>query len=338
MSSLFGLERRPEHGDPAPDDRAAADLAGEVDHPDPAAHVDRVDLAQEGQRLVGAQLAGPGHEGADVLGQAAAAEAEAGVEEPAADPGVVADRVGELRDVGAAGLADLGHRVDERDLGGQERVRRDLDQLGGRVVGDDQRGARRPAARRTPRRALRSPARRRPGGHAVDQPVRDAGCPRPRSPRAGTPGSRPASAPGSTSAISSASRAAVPTGTVDLPTTRSPGVRCGASAVDRRVDVRACRRRTRRASAGCRRRRSARRAAGVGDVRGERQPPGRPARLPAAPRSPGSKNGGSPAAEQLDLGRVDVDADHVVAELRHAGGVHGAEVAAADHGDAQRSP
>ena len=54
-----------------------------------------VDLAQERQRLVGAQLAGAGHEGADVLRQAAAAEAEAGVEELAADPVVVADRVGQ---------------------------------------------------------------------------------------------------------------------------------------------------------------------------------------------------------------------------------------------------
>ena len=40
--------------------------------------VDRVDLAEERQRLVGAELAGPGHEGADVLGQAAAAEPEPG--------------------------------------------------------------------------------------------------------------------------------------------------------------------------------------------------------------------------------------------------------------------
>ena len=49
---------------------------------------------QEGQRLVDAQLAGPGHEGADVLGQAAAAEAEPGVQEAAADPGVVGQRLG----------------------------------------------------------------------------------------------------------------------------------------------------------------------------------------------------------------------------------------------------
>ena len=57
---------------------------------------------QERQRLVDAELAGPGHERADVLGQAAAAEAEPGVQEPAADPGVVATSASdELRHVGA---------------------------------------------------------------------------------------------------------------------------------------------------------------------------------------------------------------------------------------------
>ena len=49
------------------------------------------------QRLVDAELAGAGHERADVLGQAAAAEAEPGAEELAADPGVVAERLGQLR-------------------------------------------------------------------------------------------------------------------------------------------------------------------------------------------------------------------------------------------------
>ncbi len=42
-------------------------LAGQLHHAGAPAHVDRVDLAQEGQRLVGAQLTGAGHEGADVL-------------------------------------------------------------------------------------------------------------------------------------------------------------------------------------------------------------------------------------------------------------------------------
>ena len=45
------------------------------------------------------------------------------------------------RDVGAGGLAQLGHGVDERDLGGEEGVGRDLDQLGGGEVGDETRRA-----------------------------------------------------------------------------------------------------------------------------------------------------------------------------------------------------
>ena len=48
-------------------------------------------------------------------------------------------RAGQLGDVAAGGLADLGHRVDEGDLGGEERVGGDLDQLGGGEVGDDHR-------------------------------------------------------------------------------------------------------------------------------------------------------------------------------------------------------
>ena len=85
------------------------------------------------------ELFGASRERPDVLRQAAAAEADAGAEEAAADAGVVADRVGELGDVGAGDLGDLGHRVDERDLGREERVRGDLDELGGGEVGDDER-------------------------------------------------------------------------------------------------------------------------------------------------------------------------------------------------------
>ena len=69
----------------------------QFDHPGAPAHVDAVDLAQERQRVVGAQLAGAGHERADVLGQAAAAEAQARVEESPADARVVAQRVGQQR-------------------------------------------------------------------------------------------------------------------------------------------------------------------------------------------------------------------------------------------------
>ncbi len=141
MSSLLGLNAAPRTATRLPIRVPPHSCAGEVDHAGAAAQVDLVDLAQERQGLVGAELAGAGHERADVLGQAAAAEADAGVEELAPDPVVVADRVGELGHVGAGGLADLGHGVDERDLGGQERVGGGLDQLGGGVVGDQARRA-----------------------------------------------------------------------------------------------------------------------------------------------------------------------------------------------------
>jgi hypothetical protein len=106
---------------------------------EPAPHVDVVDFAQEGQRLVGAQLTGAGHECADVLRQAAAAETQAGVEESASDPGVVPERIGEQRHVGSGSFAHLGDRVDERDLGRQKGVRRDLDQLCRLQIGHQER-------------------------------------------------------------------------------------------------------------------------------------------------------------------------------------------------------
>ena len=51
------------------------------------------------------------------------------------------ERLRQLHHVGAGRLADLGHRVDERDLGGQERVGGRLHQLGGGEVGHQQRDA-----------------------------------------------------------------------------------------------------------------------------------------------------------------------------------------------------
>ena len=89
MSSELGLNAAPEHADRTADEGPAEQLAGQVDHADAAPDVDRVDLAQERQRLVDAELAGARHEGPDVLGQAAAAESEAGAQELAADPVVV---------------------------------------------------------------------------------------------------------------------------------------------------------------------------------------------------------------------------------------------------------
>ena len=132
------LEGGPEHGHALVGEGAAEGLASEVDSVGAAAQVDLVDLAQEHERLVSAEFTRTCHEGPDVLGQAAAAEAEPSREEAAADARVVADRLGELRDIGAGRLADLGHRVDEGDLRREEGVRGDLHEFGGREVGDEE--------------------------------------------------------------------------------------------------------------------------------------------------------------------------------------------------------
>src|SRR3954452_14681399 len=105
--AALGLEGGPQHGDPLAQQGAVADLASQLDHADPAAHVDVVHLAQEGQRLVRTQLAGPRHEGPDVLGQTPPTEPEAGVEELPADPVVVPDGIGQLLHVGTRGLAEF---------------------------------------------------------------------------------------------------------------------------------------------------------------------------------------------------------------------------------------
>ena len=102
MSSLLGLNAAPRTPTRRPVKRVVERLPGEVDHAAAAALVDRVDLAEERQRLVDAELAGPRHERADVLGQAAAAEAEAGMQEPATDAAVVRQRLGQLLHVGRA--------------------------------------------------------------------------------------------------------------------------------------------------------------------------------------------------------------------------------------------
>ena len=133
-----GLEGGAEDGDPrAGDRRPVQHLDGEVDHALTPPLVDRVDLAEEADRGLGMQLLRPGDEGSDVLRQAPASEAKAGVERSASDPLVEADGVGQQGHVASGHLAQLGHRVDEGDLGGQERVRGHLDQLRRGVVHDE---------------------------------------------------------------------------------------------------------------------------------------------------------------------------------------------------------
>src|SRR5690606_4387431 len=132
------LEGGAQHGDPAAGQGPQVS-AHQVDHVVPAAQVDGVHLVQERHGLSRAELGGARTARADVLGEAATPEADPGVEELAADPLVVADGGGELGDVRAGQLGDLGHGVDEGDLRRQEGVGSDLDQLGGGQVGDDDR-------------------------------------------------------------------------------------------------------------------------------------------------------------------------------------------------------
>ena len=66
-----------------------------------------------------------------VLRETAAAATDARAQEVRAEPMVEADAFGDALDVGADELADVRDLVDERDARHQERVRRELDHLGG---------------------------------------------------------------------------------------------------------------------------------------------------------------------------------------------------------------
>ena len=68
----------------------------------------------------------------------------------------------------------------------------------------------------------------------------------------------------------------------------------------------------------------------AGEVGGELEAPARERRAQQVGEA-GLEERHAARGEQLDLRGVDVDADHVVPELGHAGRVHRAEVAAADH-------
>ncbi len=71
------------------------------------------------------------HQRTGVLGKAGAAKTGTGVQELGADAVVEADAARHFLDVGAGALGEIGDLVDEGDLGGQERIGRVLDQLGG---------------------------------------------------------------------------------------------------------------------------------------------------------------------------------------------------------------
>ena len=96
--------------------------------------VDALDLLEQGKRY--AELVADGDESGDVLGKAASAVSQAGVEEVTSDAFVHADAIGDLFHVRAAGLADGRDGVDVADLEREERVGGVLDEFGRVDVGD----------------------------------------------------------------------------------------------------------------------------------------------------------------------------------------------------------
>ncbi len=72
------------------------------------------------------------------LGKQRAPVADSGSQEGGADPLVEAHAAGDLADVGADLLADVGDLVDEGDLGGEEGVGGELDHLGAGDIGADE--------------------------------------------------------------------------------------------------------------------------------------------------------------------------------------------------------
>ena len=101
-----------------------------------------VDLFHLGEEVeVDAELVGDGAEGSDVLGEAGASVTDSGAEEAGADAAVEAHAAGDLLDVCAGGLAEVGDGVDEGDFEGEECVGGVLDDLR-RLGGGEQQGRR----------------------------------------------------------------------------------------------------------------------------------------------------------------------------------------------------
>ena len=123
----------------------------------------------------------------------------------------------------------------------------------------------------------------------------------------------------------------MPTGTVDLPTTTSPGAGA-AQRLDGGLDVAQVGGVLAALLRGADADEVHVRVRGPGGVGGEPQPPGRQA-LGEQLGQAGLEERRLPPGEGGDLGVDDVDADDVVAEPGHAGRVHGAEVAAAEDRD-----
>ena len=281
--------------------------------------------------MVGAQFAGAGHECADVLGQAAAAEPEAGVEEAATDARVVAQRVGQQCDVGVDGFAHLRDGVDERDLGRQKGIGGDLDQFGGLQVGEQERHP--VGQQRGVEVADRLLGQSRVALHAEHDAVgvqcvvdgetlaQELRVPRHlhRQPGRGQVSGVCAQVGGGAHRHGG------------LADDHRVAAQLRHQGVDHRVDVaQVC------GVLPLLLRRAHAQEVHVGElgrlrvVGGEPQPPGGDVALQHLPQS-GFVERDIPAAQFGDLAGIDVDADHVVTELGHSDGVGGAEVSRPEH-------
>ena len=133
---------------------------------DHASALELVDLDHGRQQLeVVAGVARELLERRDVFWETGTAEAQPCLQEVWAQPVIQPDAGGHVHDVGADQLADARDLVDEADARGEERVRRELDHLGGGDVGDHDRRVERLVERRD---ALRTVGLER----AHDDPVR----------------------------------------------------------------------------------------------------------------------------------------------------------------------
>ena len=332
-----GLERDAQHRHLLAGQPPAHGLLRERDRMIAAAPVDGVHLAQEREGLVDAQLPGPGHERPDVLGEAAAAEPDAGLEELLPDPVVVADGLGQPGHVPAGRVTQLGHRVDERDLRGEERVGGHLHQLGRRVVRHHQRGA---LAQRDGVALVEDLLRDGAAGEVVRQPVDQAvrvegvGHRVALAEKLGVPRQEQVLARGRQRLLDLL-RGADGDGRLARHQHR-PATRGHLGVLDNGRDGGPHVGHVRAQPAFELRRADADevdlRVAGVGGIGGEAEPPG--------PDVAGKEGGevrlverGLPLRQQRHLGLVDVQTHDVVAELGHACRVHGPEVAASDHRD-----
>ena len=165
------LERRPQHRHRRPHDVLTQHVTHELHHPRTTTHVRRIHRPQELHRLRQAELLTTRHERTNVLRQAPPTEPDTRTQELAPDALVMPDRIRERDDITAARLTHLSHRIDERDLRREERIRAHLDQLSRREIRHQPRRTR----RQRPRIHLiqtRDIRLRELPLHAVHEPIR----------------------------------------------------------------------------------------------------------------------------------------------------------------------